>query len=321
MSKVLSGAENRPRIVNEAIRNTQSALVEAQASIATKANAGANTDITSVYLNNTGLKVKDTDASHGLTLKPGSNLSADKVLTLTTGDADRTLTIGADSSISGTAYVASGTDVPVADGGTGRSDATAYAVICGGTTSTAAHQSIASVGTAGQVLTSNGAGALPTFQAGGGVATIASGSLSSSSVTISSIPATYTVLVLQVSGWSASSNSRLRVRVGTTSADATAGNYVGNVITGTTVTNFTTNALASMTDSNLQFAAETGTATVVIEGYWAGPHKRFNARSIVPSGESQTFGTYIGATTAIDVIEISTTAGNFDAGTYALYGR
>jgi hypothetical protein len=59
--------------------------------------------------------------------------------------------------------------VPVADGGTGRTGATAYAVQCGGTTSTGAHQSIASVGTSGQVLTSNGAGALPTFQAVAGV--------------------------------------------------------------------------------------------------------------------------------------------------------
>jgi hypothetical protein len=54
--------------------------------------------------------------------------------------------------------------LPVSDGGTGATSATAYAVQCGGTTSTGAHQSIASVGTSGQVLTSNGAGALPTFQ-------------------------------------------------------------------------------------------------------------------------------------------------------------
>jgi len=54
--------------------------------------------------------------------------------------------------------------LPVGSGGSGRTTATAYAVICGGTTSTGAQQSIASVGTAGQVLTSNGAGALPTFQ-------------------------------------------------------------------------------------------------------------------------------------------------------------
>lgn len=58
--------------------------------------------------------------------------------------------------------------VTVAQGGTGRATSTAYAVLCGGTTSTAAQQSIASVGTSGQVLTSNGAGALPTFQTGGG---------------------------------------------------------------------------------------------------------------------------------------------------------
>lgn len=52
----------------------------------------------------------------------------------------------------------------VAGGGTGLTSATAYAVLCGGTTSTNPLQSIAGVGTSGQVLTSNGAGALPTFQ-------------------------------------------------------------------------------------------------------------------------------------------------------------
>lgn len=54
--------------------------------------------------------------------------------------------------------------LPVAAGGTGRATATAYALVCGGTTSTGALQSVASVGTSGQILTSNGAGALPTFQ-------------------------------------------------------------------------------------------------------------------------------------------------------------
>jgi len=56
------------------------------------------------------------------------------------------------------------TDLAVADGGTGVSSATAYAVLCGGTTSTGAFQSVAGVGSSGQVLTSNGAGALPSFQ-------------------------------------------------------------------------------------------------------------------------------------------------------------
>lgn len=57
-----------------------------------------------------------------------------------------------------------GTDMVVADGGTGVSSLTAYAPVFGGTTSTGAVQS-GTVGTSGQVLTSNGAGALPTFQA------------------------------------------------------------------------------------------------------------------------------------------------------------
>lgn len=54
--------------------------------------------------------------------------------------------------------------LPTAQGGTGLTSTTAYAVLCGGATSTGNLQSIASVGTSGQVLTSNGAGALPTFQ-------------------------------------------------------------------------------------------------------------------------------------------------------------
>ena len=61
------------------------------------AASGANTDLTSVYLNNTGLKIKDTNATHGLTIAPGSNITADRVLTVTTGDADRTLDISAGS--------------------------------------------------------------------------------------------------------------------------------------------------------------------------------------------------------------------------------
>jgi hypothetical protein len=63
----------------------------------------------------------------------------------------------------------------VANGGTGLQSTTAYAVICGGTTSTNPLQSIASVGSSGQVLTSNGAGALPTFQNVSGTGTVNSG--------------------------------------------------------------------------------------------------------------------------------------------------
>jgi hypothetical protein len=54
--------------------------------------------------------------------------------------------------------------VTVAQGGTGIATTTAYSVVFSGTTSTGAFQAAAGPGTSGQILTSNGAGALPTFQ-------------------------------------------------------------------------------------------------------------------------------------------------------------
>lgn len=63
----------------------------------------------------------------------------------------------------------------VASGGTGISSTTPYAVLCGGTTSTNPLQSLASVGSSGQVLTSNGAGTLPSFQTAGAGGTASMG--------------------------------------------------------------------------------------------------------------------------------------------------
>ena len=112
-----------------------------------------------VTLPNSGLHLLDTNASHDLIITPGSDLTLDRVLTLTTGDAARTVTISGNTTISqdysttgnpqfatielgaatdttlarssagnmsiegNVVYRAGGTDVPVADGGTGASDA------------------------------------------------------------------------------------------------------------------------------------------------------------------------------------------------------
>ncbi len=46
-----------------------------------------------ITIPNTGLHILDTDASDDLIIKPGSDLSADRTLTLTTGDASRTITL------------------------------------------------------------------------------------------------------------------------------------------------------------------------------------------------------------------------------------
>ena len=71
------------------------------------------------------------------------------------------VTTATTTGISGSA-ITTGT-VGVSVGGTGRATNVAYSVVCGGTTTGGAEQSVASVGTSGQVLTSGGAGALPTW--------------------------------------------------------------------------------------------------------------------------------------------------------------
>jgi len=64
--------------------------------------------------------------------------------------------------------------IPIVEGGTGKQSFTTYAVVCGGTTTTNPLQSVGGVGAAGEVLTSNGAGILPSWQAlpAGGVTSI-----------------------------------------------------------------------------------------------------------------------------------------------------
>lgn len=52
-----------------------------------------NLGFESVTFENTGLKIEDTDASHALTIAVGSNLTADRTLSLVTGDAGRTITL------------------------------------------------------------------------------------------------------------------------------------------------------------------------------------------------------------------------------------
>lgn len=64
-----------------------------------------------------------------------------------------------------------GSALGVASGGTGLTTTTAYSVVFTGTTATGNFQASAGPGTAGQVLTSNGAGALPTFQTSSGIST------------------------------------------------------------------------------------------------------------------------------------------------------
>lgn len=73
----------------------------------------------------------------------------------TAADARTVLALGTMSTVN--------TPLGVTLGGSGITTATVYALLCGGITATSAFQSIASVGTSGQVLTSSGTGVLPVF--------------------------------------------------------------------------------------------------------------------------------------------------------------
>jgi hypothetical protein len=53
----------------------------------------ATVQFSSLTLGNTGLHLLDTDASHDLIITPGSNLTADRTLTISTGDSGRSITL------------------------------------------------------------------------------------------------------------------------------------------------------------------------------------------------------------------------------------
>lgn len=84
------------------------ALSAASLTVSGAATVGSTLGVTgslsaaSIVVGNTGLAALDTNASHVLILSPGSDLTANRTLTLTTGDASRTLTIGGNATIDGT---------------------------------------------------------------------------------------------------------------------------------------------------------------------------------------------------------------------------
>lgn len=103
------------------------------------------------------------------------------------GSTSSTLTNVAPSATSGVPVISQGSSsdpafgtAVVAGGGTGDTSFTAYAVVCGGTTSTGALQNVSGVGSSTNVLTSSGAGALPTWAAA------PSGNVSQVTVTLTS---------------------------------------------------------------------------------------------------------------------------------------
>ncbi len=114
-----------------------------------------------------------------------------------------------------------GGQVRVINGGTQRASLTAYALLAGGVTSTSEVQSLASNGTSGQILTSNGASALPTFQTAAAVSAGAlTGTTLAANVVSSSLTSLGTITTLTAGTINATTTNSTTILAG---ASGTAG--------------------------------------------------------------------------------------------------
>jgi hypothetical protein len=255
------------------------------------------------------------------------------------GSTSSTISQAAPSATSGVPLISQGASsdpafgtAVVAGGGTGTTSFTAYAVICSGTTSTGVLQNVSGVGTAAQVLTSNGAGNLPTWQASGSgnLVLIQSQSPSGSSgITFTTgISATYNNYLLVFSNVTLSGSIQLLVQLSTnagvsyiSTGYATGQNVVPYNSTSLTNTNFTSGLL--LVDRN---------STSTINGYCYLQNMTSGSNYVTSVGNlslydtgssasSQAFtvGSYDTASTIVDAIQVVPSSGTF-SGTFTLFG-
>jgi hypothetical protein len=183
------------------------------------------------------------------------------------------------------------------------------------------------IGTAGQVLQVNSGATAPEWAtfAGGGMTVIASGTLSGSTVNITSIPGTYGDLKLYIKNFDPSNDGEycnLRFNGDTGS------NYRGNAIT--------TSAAQTVTTTQLNIGGgvnggddtvTTGLSVITIHDY-ANSTTVKNGTSFEMSPDKTTPTSFdlktqhlcYKATTAITEFNLFPSAGTFSGGTYTLYG-
>lgn len=211
--------------------------------------------------------------------------------------------------------------VTVAQGGTGAGTFTAYAPLFGGTTSTGPFQSGA-LGTAGQVLTSNGAGALPTMQSPSG--TVVWGAIAG--FLPSSIAGTSTTASLTVSAGQAtdSVNAATILKNSTTSWAVTNGNAINGYSGGTTLPNSTTIHFFAVSGGSGQgvFASNSLSPTFPT-GYTTSTRRIFSIRTtgagaLIPYTAVETAGGGFTAYLTTQVLDITTTVQSSTQILYAL---
>ncbi len=151
----------------------------------------------------------------------------------------------------------------VAGGGTGNTTFTAYSVILAGTTATGAFQNVSGVGTANQVLVSNGAGLIPSWQSVPGVVPAALTKTDDTNVTLTLGGSPATALLQATSltlGWTGTLSE---TRGGTNQSSYTLGDTLyasaANILS----------KLAGNITSVKQYLSQTGTGAVSAAPAWA----------------------------------------------------
>lgn len=158
--------------------------------------------------------------------------------------------------------------------------------------------------------------------ASGGMTSIASGSLSGSSVVLSSIPATYKNLQLVLRDYYMSTNGSFSLKVNAISNY----NMIRDVVSSSTITRdgLTGNGSFSLAYNNIAQSDNDSATTVNIYDYTSSVNKNINALiSYTNTSAAKDFMSYNGnavMNAAVTSVTLTTTAGNFSGGTYILYG-
>lgn len=255
--------------------------------------------------------------------------SADELLIFDVSETGQVKTKKATVANLGGAVLAGGIDLasqvtgtlPVANGGTGQTSYTNGQLLIGNTTGNTLTKATLTAG-AGVSIT-NGAGAITISASGGITELIAPTSFpSANSVDITSIPQTYAALLLVINGLSFDTATRaLRMRISSDNGSTVnTGGFHGNYINNTSVT--AAGGGSSPITPAAQTAAQVTTTLVLITGYQAGSFIHFECAGLDQDSVSHSSNTtFITDTNAVNCLRlIMNSTGNFDAGTYALYG-
>lgn len=256
------------------------------------------------------------------------------------GAASNGITSVAPSATSGVPVISQGASsdptfgtAVVAGGGTGLTSATAYAVLCGGTTSTGNFQSIAGVGTSGQVLTSNGAGALPTFQAAasGGNLVLIQSQTASNSASISfttGITSTYNTYLFVYTAVPATNNAIMQIQVSTDGGSTykNTGYQAGiNVAPYNSAAwgNGNSTTLVQISGGQNNTAGHNTSGFMYLTNLASSNFANFNGEFVYYNGTPLTaFGVATGnaAFASVNALQVTESTGNISSGTFTLFG-